>query len=54
MNFASGARDARGTYATLHNDVRWGTRYVKMLLHGVQNICIEVKKIIKKYIIFFY
>ena len=56
MNFVSGARGgahgARGTYATLHNDVRRGARCVKMLLHGVQNICIEVFLNLKKYVIF--
>ena len=46
VNFVSGARGARGTYATLHNDVRRGARCVKMLLHGVKSICIEVLKIL--------
>ena len=48
MNFVSGVRGgahgACGTYATLHNDVRRDARCVKMLLHGVQNVCIEVLK----------
>ena len=56
MNFAGGARGsahgARGTYATLHNDVRRGARCVKLLLHGVQNIWIEVLKTSLKYIVF--
>ena len=46
MNFAGGARGgahgARGTCATLRNDVRQGARCVNVLLHGVQNIRIEV------------
>ena len=33
-----GAHGARGTCATLHNDVRRGARCVKLLLHGAQNI----------------
>ena len=53
MNFAGGARGgahgARGTYATLHNDVRRGACCVKMLLHGVW---IEVLKTSLKYIVF--